>query len=742
MTDRLAERLRATFLGELGEQVRAMNADLLALEAEPEAPEPLKSLFRAAHTVKGAAHAADIPLVGTVCHALETLLADVRDGRAALGREQFALLFSAVDALDDAGRRLAAGGDLAGSPLAAMVRALEKDGPPPAPPVAFAPTSAGGSAVAPAPATGADVRPASDGRVADGALRVGAEKLDALVASTGQLLASAGAIAGHAPDLNALGEAVSSWAGEWRRISRRLRLALERSGAPASLAHSLTDAEDQLQRVVRETSRVAAALTRDSRRITRAASDVADGVRMLRMRPFAEACEALPRAVRDLSVANGKETRLELAGTDVQVDRAVLDGLREAILQLVRNAVDHGIEPPAVREQRGKLRSGVIKVGAVVRGDRIVVVVSDDGGGLDLEAIRTRLAGLGQAVPTTEYELARTLFHDGFTTRSEATVVSGRGVGLDLVRVSVERLGGSVDVTWAPGKGTAFTIEAPLTLATIHAVLVAHGAHVFAIPSAAVERLVRLKPEDIKHANGRAVVITADAPVPLVTLAPLLGAPFVDRPLTGPTPVVMLAAAGRRVAIAVEELLTDQDLVVRPVRSARAPLVTGAAILGTGRPAVVLHPAAIVAAGVEHGGAPAVNTAASTGGERGRRRILVVDDSITTRTLEQSILEAAGYDVHTAVDGADGWRLLQEQGADLVISDVEMPRMDGFALCAAVRSSKRFTGLPVILVTALETPEHRERGLEVGADAYIGKSSFDQQRLLETIRQLIGAGAQ
>lgn len=739
MTDRLAERLRATFLGELDEQVRAMNADLLALEAEPGTTEPLKSLFRAAHTVKGAAHAAGVPLVEAVCHALETLLADARDGRAALGRQQFALLFSAVDALDDAGRRLAGGGDLTGSPLAAMARRLESDGPPHAPPVAFAPTSSASPA---APTTGAEVRPAADARAPEGPLRVGAEKLDALVASTGQLLASAGAIAGHAPDLEALGEAVSNWAGEWRRTSRRLRLVLERSGAPASLAHSLTDADDQLQRVVRETSRLAAAATRDSRRLTRVASDLADGVRKLRMRPFAEACEALPRAVRDLSVANGKEVRLELAGADVEVDRTVLDGLREAILHMVRNGVDHGIESPAVRERAGKPRSGVINVAAVVRGDRIAVTVADDGAGLDLDAIRTRLARLGHPVPTTEQELARTLFDDGFTTRSEATVVSGRGVGLDLVRVSVGRLGGSVDVTWTSGKGTAFTIEAPLTLATIHAVLVAQGTHVFAVPSAAVERLVRLKPEDIKHANGRAVITSVGAPVPLVTLARLLGAPFVERALTGLTPVVMVAAAGRRVAVGVEELLTEQDLVVRPLRAARAPLVTGAAILGTGRPALVLHPAAIVAAGVEHGGSPAIDSAASPGAARARRRILVVDDSITTRTLEQSILEAAGYDVHTAVDGADGWRLLQEHGADLVISDVEMPRMDGFALCAAVRSSKRFAGLPVILVTALETPEHRARGLEVGADAYIGKSGFDQERLLETIRQLIGAGAE
>jgi two-component system chemotaxis sensor kinase CheA len=728
--DQLAARLLATFVAELEEQIRAMNADLLALEANPTDAERLRSVFRVAHTLKGAARAAGVPTIEQACHALETLLAEARDGRLALGPEEFAVLFSAADALGDAGTRLKEGRALGDAPIATLRDRLQGGKP--------------GKRRQPAPRTPPPDSPPSDDRAerreaGDGQVRVEAVKLDALLAATGQLFVTGSRVASRPAELEAFHDAAARSATDWQRTGRRLRLALERSGAPSTLLQAVHGMEDNLRRLLHDASRLAAGAANDARALAQATDEVADRVRRLRMRPFSEACEALPRVVRDLATIAGKDVELEVLGGEVAVDRAVLDGVREALLQLVRNAVDHGIEPPAERARAGKPERGKVTMAAALRGDRLIITVADDGAGLDVPAIRAELERRKLAAPADERELVRALFEGGLSTRTEATAISGRGVGLDVVRAATERVRGSVRVDWLPGRGTTFTLECPPTLATIRTLLAAVGPQLVAFPMTHVERLLRVRPEEIKHAEGRDVVGTAAAPVPLVALARLLP-PLAARPVAGPVAIILLRVGERRLAVAVDELVAEQEVVLRPLsRGGQAlPHVSGAAILGTGRIALVLNPVTILAAGLGLGAGPGLVSVEALPTERSKRRILVVDDSITTRTLEQSVLDAAGYDVRTAVDGADAWKLLQEQGADLVVADVEMPRMDGFALCEAIRSSKRFKELPVVLVTALETPEHRARGLEAGADAYLGKSSFDQQHLLDTISQLLG----
>jgi len=333
----------------------------------------------------------------------------------------------------------------------------------------------------------------------------------------------------------------------------------------------------------------------------------------------------------------------------------------------------------------------------------------------------------------------RSVFEPGVTTRPEVTTTSGRGVGLDIVRSTMTGIRGGVEVTWEPGRGTTFTLRCPPTLATIRALLVGVGSQVLALPSGEVERLVRVTPADVGRAEGRDVLVVAGRPVPLLPLAQVLpGLP--ERPIAGATPAVVLRVGERRVAAVVDDLIGEQEVVLRPLRTGTRPLplVSGAVLLASGRVALVLDPGAVVAVGLGSAGRAGTAPAAAAAPAAARHVVLVVDDSITTRTLEQSILEAAGYDVVAAADGADAWKSLQERGADAVVADVDMPRMDGFALCEAIRGSKRFGKLPVVLVTALETPGHRERGLAVGADAYIGKSSFDQRHLLDTLAQLLG----
>jgi two-component system, chemotaxis family, sensor kinase CheA len=685
----LPDKLRAIFLGELEDQLVVMNADLISLEADPANAERRKSLFRVAHTLKGAAGAAGAADIADTCHALETMLTDARDGGLKLGPAEFKILFSTADALAAAGRRLRA----------------------------------------PAQNDESEDAPAAAEQAAPDYLRIDPATLDAVLASVEQLLVAIDSVGVHARDARSLSEFATKAAANAASSARRGR-------GPA------TGAENQWRRFSDQTARLATNAAADARHLGNAGSELAERTRRLRMRPFGDACEALPRVVRDLAGTLGKDVRLSILGSDVHADRVVLDGLREALVHLVRNAIDHGVEPPAIRTNAGKSAQATITIAANISGDTLCVTVEDDGAGLDLSAIRASFERLGKSVPTDDDAIVAALFTGGVSTRAEATAISGRGVGLDLVRNAVERIHGTVNVSWTKGKGTRFIIQSPLTLATIRALLVKVGTETVALPTAHVERVRRISAANLRRAEGYDVLI-GDAedggrPIRLVSLARLLGPPLTERALEQHGNGVVLETQGRRLAVLVDELIAEQVVIVRKLDGARAslPHLSGVAILGGGRIALVANVPRLISHGLD---APAGATIATATEDeaRSRRRILVVDDSVTTRMLEQSVLEAAGYEVKTAVDGANAWEILAEEEWDLVVSDVQMPRMDGFALCAAIRGSPRLARTPVVLVTALEKQEHRAKGLEVGADAYIGKSSFDQRSLLETIQQLL-----
>ncbi|MFN2397984.1 MAG: response regulator [Gemmatimonadaceae bacterium] len=736
----LSQRLLATFLDELDEQVRALNADLLVLESQPDDADRLKSVFRIAHTLKGAARAAAVPAVEELSHTLETMLAGAREGARALEKDHLDTLFAAADALSDAGQRIRGGQSLDDSPLALMSRTLRDGRPLPAdersrtrlPKQAPEPTFNAETSEHPPTS-----RTPTSAEVVEENIRVGTAKLDTMLATAGQLLMGVGRVESVAGEMDELQEAASRWAGTWHRSSGKIRVALERTGMPTDMTAALAVLDKQAQQFARDTARLAQQVSRDSQSLSRVADDVMERTRGLRMRPFTEATEALPRLVRDVASETRKEVDLQISGGELEADRIILDGLREAIVHLVRNAIDHGIESPAERESKGKNRRGNVEVSAALRGDSMLVTVKDDGTGLNLQAIRAKLVSRGRAVPEDDRALARVLFEGGFSTRKQATSISGRGVGLDIVESAVERIRGSVDVTWIPGTGSTFTMSVPLTLSTVRAMLVAAGSQIVAIPTSAVERMMRLELDEISDIDGQRALMTPDGPVPVASLARLLGPPMAERAVGERLFAVLVAAGRRRVVVVVDELLEEAELVVRPI-GRPVPRLSGAALLPSGRVALVVNVSAITATGiVRDASAGGAVVAASAMAKVERKRILVADDSITTRTLEQSVLEAAGYDVVTAVDGADAWRMLQERGADLLVTDIEMPRMDGFALTQKIRASERHKELPVILVTSLESEEHRSQGMDAGADAYIVKTSFDQAALLSTIKQLI-----
>jgi two-component system chemotaxis sensor kinase CheA len=476
----------------------------------------------------------------------------------------------------------------------------------------------------------------------------------------------------------------------------------------------------------------------DARRLEGATNHVAGVVRRLRLRPFGDVCESLPRAVRDVAAAGNKEVELLIDGVDVEADRMVIDALRDPLLHLVRNAVDHGIEHPDERERAGKPRQGQIRVTAELTGGRMVVTVADDGAGLDEDAIRSTLRERRLPEPSSSADLAEVLLTGGFSTRRQATAISGRGVGLDIVRSSLERIRGSVDVEWTKGRGTTFILECPPTPATLRAVLVRLGAYVYALPTIHVQRLRRVRTADLRSATGGMMLPTRNGPIRVFSLARLLGPPLEARQLEQTAIVVIVSVGTRRGGLIVDEVLDEDELVMRPLgaEDGAVPHAAGATILPSGKVALVLAVPSLLSAGLRPGKAIAPTVTADR--DTPRLRILVADDSITTRTLEQGVLESAGYQVFTAVNGEDAWQTLQQEGADALVADVEMPRMDGFALCRRVRSSERFRELPIVLVTGLDSAADRARGLEAGADVYIAKASFDQTTLLEAVSQLIG----
>jgi len=365
------------------------------------------------------------------------------------------------------------------------------------------------------------------------------------------------------------------------------------------------------------------------------------------------------------------------------------------------------------------------------------VAVSDDGRGLDLEALRRQLRKRGLPEPADDRELARAIFLPGLSTAPLITDISGRGVGLDVVKSRVEALHGTVDVSFVPGRGTRFGLAVPLTLTTLRALLVGAAGQTFAFVGTNVQKLLRLDPARLRSVEGRPMLASDGPPLPVAWLAQTLGlrGQGAAEP-DGKAPALVVAAGEHRLVFVVDEFLAEQEIVIKSLgaRIRRVPHVSGATILPSGRIALVLNAANLVRSALAR--AP-VRVAQAGAPAPPRKRILVADDSLTTRTLEKTILESAGYEVLVAADGQAAWQLLQERGADLLVSDVEMPRMDGFALAEAVRGSRRFRELPVVLVTALESDQDRARGIAVGADAYLAKSAFDQKNLLETIAQLL-----
>jgi two-component system chemotaxis sensor kinase CheA len=469
-------------------------------------------------------------------------------------------------------------------------------------------------------------------------------------------------------------------------------------------------------------------------------------VKRVRMLPFKSIAIPFGRMVRDLAQASGKDVTFELVGGEVELDKRVLEEVKDPIIHLLRNAVDHGIETPAQRVASGKPAQGKILLIVEQTGKDVAVHVEDDGIGLDVKTIREAAIRrkVKDAATLSDVELTELIYTPGFSTSTMITDISGRGVGLDIVRRNVENLHGRIQLESKPGQGMCFTLLLPVSLTSSRGLLVRVAGQVFAIPVNAIERIAHVRPSEIQMVSGRQNIRYADRPLNLVYLADVLGLP---RAVNGHShehiPVIILSAAEKEMAFAVDALIDEQEVVIKSLgkQIVRVGGIAGASLMGSGDVLLVLNVADVIKLAWREERQPIFSKAEPeevVTQTRTKNKILVVDDSITTRTLEKNILEAAGYSVRLALDGQEAFNLLMtSELPDLVISDVQMPRMDGLALTARIKNEERTAQLPVILVTSLESSEDKAKGVDAGADAYIVKRSFDQNNLLETIAQFI-----
>ncbi|MBJ6725308.1 hybrid sensor histidine kinase/response regulator [Geomesophilobacter sediminis] len=760
----LLQRLLVIFQGEAEDHLRALNSLLEALgqEEDPAARKPLlESLSRRMHTLKGAAHAVNLLDVAEVCQVLESILADVKRGdmefsaplldrlqREVQGLEQgifpgppgaFGAPGMAAAPVEDPIVPPAEAPEAAPStflpaakPPASEPPASEPVSPPPVEPIASraTPVEPPLPAGQPQPVRSAPVE----------TVRVPVPLLEQLLLQAEELVSAKLMVSSLVEGLGELSRNIALRADQRARAE-----ALARSGpaegTPAALAQLI---REQLERESRLGQRLQS-LTQKGQASLWALGGMVDtllgDVKELQLLPFTSVVESFPRLVRELCAELGKEADLHLRGGELEVDRRILAELKEPLLHLVRNILDHGIEPPAERRERGKPARGRVTIALRhLDGNRAEIEVTDDGAGIDPArvkgaALRQELITEAEAAALSDAEALNLIFESGLSTSSMITSISGRGLGCAIVRESLEKLGGHAAVVSQIGTGTVFRLVLPLNFAMMDALLVEVSGRQALIPSSSVRLTCRVSAAEVKGVENRETVTVEGEVLSLARLARILELPEPedDPPLHQ---VVVLDAAERRIALAVDAIFGVQEILAKPLgpQLSRVRNVAGATVLGNGQVVPILNVNDLFRSALT-----AAQAKAQPLSGRGKARqlsVLVAEDSITSRTLLKNILEGAGFAVRTAVDGSDALALVKSEEFDIVVSDVEMPRMDGFQLTAAIRGDQRLAELPVILVTGLESREDRERGIDVGANAYLVKSSFDQGGLVEVIRKL------
>ncbi|MDB6144789.1 MAG: chemotaxis protein CheA [Pseudomonas sp.] len=747
-------------------QTQVLSTGLLALERNPTQADHLEACMRAAHSLKGAARIVGVDAGVSVAHVMEDCLVSAQDSRLLLKPEHIDALLQGTDLL----MRIATPGSAGVSPesISAYVGMMKLllAGPPPFDPLLSMPEMSSAELLATALRLDAeepeavvavepepelepepDTAPVSRRRrTSDGGervLRVTAERLNSLLDLSSKSLVETQRLKPYLATLQRV-----------KRLQSNSGRALD--SLEASLQQVVVSPETQaaLEDARRLLSEAQAMLTQQTTELdefgwqaSQRAQQLYDTALACRMRPFADVLTGQARMVRDLGRELGKQVRLEIEGEKTQVDREVLEKLEAPLTHLLRNAVDHGIESPEQRLLAGKPAEGLIRLKASHQAGLLVLEISDDGAGIDLERLRAsviqrQLSPAETAAQLSEEELLSFLFLPGFSLRDAVTEVSGRGVGLDVVQHMVRQLRGAIVVEQGVGQGSRFHLEVPLTLSVVRSLVVEVGGEAYAFPLAHIERMRDLQADEIVQLEGRQHFWHEGRHVGLVAATQLLQRPQ-SVSVSDVLKVVVIRERDAVYGVAVERFIGERTLVVLPLdpRLGKVQDISAGALLDDGS-AVLIIDVEDMLRSVEKllntGRLERIDRHSRQTDAITRKRVLVVDDSLTVRELERKLLVNRGYEVAVAVDGMDGWNALRAEDFDLLITDIDMPRMDGIELVTLLRRDSRLQSLPVMVVSYKDREEDRRRGLDAGADYYLAKASFHDDALLDAVMELIG----
>ncbi|MEX0669366.1 MAG: hybrid sensor histidine kinase/response regulator [Pirellulales bacterium] len=744
-------------------QTAVLSAGVLAIEELERSPQTVESMMRAAHSLKGAARIVGLDPAVRVAHSLEDVFVAAGKGvfrvqprhadRLLAGIDFLGAIAKADDALEPDGPWPARGEQLVAEldamlaePFGAVaagdgISAVDTPTVTAAPAPSAAPSAVGETALEPAETTAATARPTDQ---IDRVVRVSAESLTRLVGLAGESLVETRQLRPFVDALLQLRTTDVDLCDAIAALDEKLKTA--DMAVPDPITAMLTTIRERADAGLATLTRHVEDFESFARRNEDLSNRLHHEVIVSRMRPLADGIRGFPRLVRDVARTLGKQVRFEVRGEQTGVDRDILDKLEAPLSHLIRNSLDHGIELPAIREAAGKPGTGTIRLEARHRAGMLQIAITDDGRGIDVEQLRVKAVARGLvarqvADQLTELELLEFLFLPGFSTKDHVTEISGRGVGLDVVQSMVKSVGGSVRVATQLGRQTVFTLQLPITMSVIRALLVEIGGEPFAFPLTRIDHILFCKADEIRTVEGRQYFDRDGVSIGLVMAAQILEAPAA--PPADPIPVVVISDRGQQFGMIVDSFLGERDLEVRPLdpRLGKVPDVNSASLLENGDPVLIVDVEDLVRSidNVLMGRRLSrVEFERIAEQARQRKRILVVDDSITVRELERQLLQARGFAVDVAVDGMDGWNAIRGTHYDLVVTDVDMPRMDGIGLVSLLKADPARRETPVVIVSYKDREEDRLRGLDAGANRYLTKSSFHDETFVDTIIDLIG----
>jgi two-component system, chemotaxis family, sensor histidine kinase and response regulator WspE len=750
------------FRQELDEEVRRVTDLILELEKRPEEEDILRSLMREFHTIKGAARAIQFDDIRDIAHGLEDIYHALLEGRADQRNSLVDLTLHAIDLMQGVLSANQEGRPFTGhETLPDMVRLYLEGGDPNIPEKGVAPVPPEERPAHP-PGQGAlftanpeassernrsqePDRPAPEREPAR-AVSDGNGLLDTLMNLSGEITVSVGTLDDHRRVLLAVSR-------EMARLAYDLG---HREGRRRGGSHPAALLQERLRSIQVEHSRSLAMLDATENRLRILSEQLDSQVTKARLVPLDTVFSAYPRQVRDLSHELQKKCDLTLVGQETRIDQEILGRIRVPLLHLIRNALDHGIEAPEERVRKGKSPQGTLRIQAAQFGSVVRITLSDDGAGVDMARVKQKVLARGDTTETLwegmdPSEREQFLYLPGFTTASEVSQTSGRGVGLDIVKTGVEQVGGKLSLKSVPGQGTDFTLELPLTLSLTRCLLVRGGKHLFfgdqhyALPLRDVERVCRITRDDLRTIEGRRAVRIGEETLPLVDFSTIMALePLADS--LEQKHLLVLEGATRRIGLLVEGVFDEQHIVHRKIvsRVGKVRHVDGATILSDGNVALIVDVLDLMEHAHDllgHNGPGSACEATDPGPDsKPGRHVLVVEDSQTVREVVRHFLESAGYRVTTAVNGMDGLNKLKAGAVDIVISDIDMPRMNGIEMVRQIRSDPRYRDLPIIVVSYKDREEDRKKALEAGINLYVTKSEFDSMEMLERIRDLVPGG--